>query len=310
MSDYREILESIGYSLTDDGKNYRTKPLYRDSDSNTVLSIDKNNGQWYDFKTAEGGSFERLIQITMNIPSGQVSGWLEQKNFMGAQSLSAEVSPKIIIEDTIFDEGFVKNLEEDSSYWEKRNIKPETLKVFKGGVCKAGKMKNRYVFPILNNLNQIIGASGRLIFPPIGNVPKWKNLGQKKSWAYPSTLNTEEIKNKNHVIIVESIGDMLSLWQNGVKTALVSFGLDIQPGLLNYLIKLDVKKIIIAFNNDEQNKNAGNIAAEKQKRKLLRYFDPNQVFVSLPHKKDFGEMSSQEITEWKIKTKNICLHQG
>ena len=170
-------------------------------------------------------------------------------------------------------------------------------------------MKNRYVFPIYNSVQKIVGISGRLIVPQFASSPKWKHLGLKKSWAYPTILNVDYIKERNHVIIVESIGDMLSLWQSGVKTSVVSFGLDIQPGLLNFLLKLDVKKIIIAFNNDSDNKMAGNIAAEKQRRKLLRYFDSSQVCVSLPSAKDFGEMSADQITQWKKTTKNICLHQ-
>jgi len=307
VKDYREILESIGYSLTDDGKNYRAKPLYRDSDNSTVLCISKTNGSWFDFKTSEGGSFEKLIGKTVNISSADVSGWLKNNNFT-LNTASAEIN-KIIIEDTIFDNQTIENLDQDFSYWENRGINQDTLKVFKGGLCKVGKMKNRYIFPIYNAFGKIIGISGRLVVPQIGNSPKWKHLGSKKSWAYPSSINLDYIKQYNHVVIVESIGDMLSLWQNGIKTSIVSFGLDIQPGLLNFLLRLDVKKIIIAFNNDANNKMAGNIAAEKQKKKLLRYFDSNQIYISLPCEKDFGEMSFEQIKEWKKTTKNICLHQ-
>ena len=36
----------------------------------------------------------------------------------------------------------------------------------------------------------------------------------------------------------------------------------------------------------------------KNERKLLRYFDKNQVQISFPTKNDFGEMSKEEIKEW------------
>ena len=42
----REILTDIGYNLSDQGKYFRTKPLYRDSSSSTVLSIRKSDGVW------------------------------------------------------------------------------------------------------------------------------------------------------------------------------------------------------------------------------------------------------------------------
>lgn len=308
MRDFRTVLESIGYSLTEDGKHYRTRPLYRDSDNNTVLSINKENGHWFDFKTNENGSFEKLIEKTMQLPSGQAGDWLGQKNF----SPAIENAPKsILIEDSIFDEKILDELEGDHSYWVNRKISEESIKVFKGGVCKSGKMKNRYVFPIFNSFNKIIGVSGRLISAGSANAPKWKHLGQKKSWTFPSHCNLDFIQKDNHVIIVESIGDMLALWDNGIKTSIVSFGLDIQPGLLNFLLKIDVKKIIIAFNNDSFNNMAGNLAADKQYKKLLKYFDKNQVSISLPEEgKDFGEMTSEQIKKWKITTKNICLHQG
>jgi hypothetical protein len=66
-------------------------------------------------------------------------------------------------------------------------------------------------------------------------------------------------------------------------------------------LKLDPNKIYISFNNDQEKNNAGNDAAEKGKNKLLRYFDPRQIEIKLPNKKDFGEMSSEEILVWKKK---------
>ena len=40
-----EILVEIGYELLDRGNSFRAKPLYRDSDSPDVLSIDKDSGK-------------------------------------------------------------------------------------------------------------------------------------------------------------------------------------------------------------------------------------------------------------------------
>ena len=38
--------------------------------------------------------------------------------------------------------------------------------------------------------------------------------------------------------------------------------------------------------------------ADKTYRKLLRYFDKNQIKIKLPEKKDFGEMSVEEIKQF------------
>ena len=44
MEDIRDILTDLGYSLRDYGKEYRAKPLYRESDNDTILTIEKSTG--------------------------------------------------------------------------------------------------------------------------------------------------------------------------------------------------------------------------------------------------------------------------
>ena len=46
-----------------------------------------------------------------------------------------------------------------------------------------GKMKDRYVFPIFDKMDRLIGAAGRDVtnFSSI----KWKLIGEKSLWVYP-----------------------------------------------------------------------------------------------------------------------------
>ena len=67
MDSVRDILVNLGYHLVDSGKDYRTKPLYRDSSSNTVLSINKGTGRWIDFKEQRFGTLEELIRLTLKL---------------------------------------------------------------------------------------------------------------------------------------------------------------------------------------------------------------------------------------------------
>ena len=46
---------------------------------------------------------------------------------------------------------------------------------------------------------------------------------------------------KKELILIESIGDMLSLWSAGIKNTLVIFGLNLSPSLIGALIKIDPK---------------------------------------------------------------------
>ena len=66
--------------------------------------------------------------------------------------------------------------------------------------------------------------------------PKWIHYGQKSKWIYPSFVNEKYIKQSGEVILVESIGDMLSLWEAGVKNTIVLFGVNLSKTILFYLI--------------------------------------------------------------------------
>ena len=45
MDDIKQVLLSLGFSnISDLGKEYRARPIYRDSDNSTVLSIKKDSG--------------------------------------------------------------------------------------------------------------------------------------------------------------------------------------------------------------------------------------------------------------------------
>jgi hypothetical protein len=291
-----QILTDLGYKLKDCGKEYRTRPLYRDSDNDTVLKIYKDTGHWFDFKENISGDFTSLVGMTLKLEDPiKAKEWLKDKNFTFHQP--KEVSKPLLKSTKKFDIDLLSNLENNHSYWNKRGINNEILSQFKGGVGKAGKMKNRYVFPIFDIKNNIIGFSGR----DITNLSKikWKHLGEKNDFVYPLFLNSQEIETQKEVILIESIGDMLSLYQAGIKNVLVTFGTSLSLGILNYLLKIDVKKIYISLNNDSNKNNAGNIGAEKTHSRLKRYFDDKQLKIALPTKKDFGEMNKEEILQWK-----------
>jgi len=290
-----QVLTDLGYKLKDHGKEYRARPLYRDSDNDTVLKIEKNSGNWFDFKQNISGDLNSLVKMTLKLDGvDEAKQWLKNKNFI-SQAIT-NVEKPLIKSSKNFDISILDRLENRHDYWINRNIPQETISQFKGGVAQAGKMKNRYVFPIFNLKNNIIGFSGR----DVTNISKikWKHLGEKSDFLYPLFLNDMYIKTKKEIILVESIGDMLNLWQNGVKNVLVTFGTSLSLSILNYCLKIDVQKIYISLNDDSKNNSAGNIGANKTKARLKRYFDEKQLIIKFPLKKDFGEMSSQEIQEW------------
>ena len=302
MDDIKQILLNLGFSnISDLGKEYRARPIYRDSDNSTVLSVKKDTGYFVDYARGLSGPLEKLVELCLGCSSGDAKKWLESdQGFIVKKRHIYDIPAKKYktLSPNAFDDVI-----RDNSYWLNRGISEETISVFDGGVFEKGRMKNRYTFPIYDSNKKLIGVSGRYIYniKEGSRVPKWKHIGEKSKWQHPAYFNSDVLKQKDFVIVVESIGDMLSLWGAGYKNVLVSFGLDLSFALINSIIKYDIDKIVLAFNNDENL--AGNNASQKCYKKLLKFFDEEQVQVCLPTKNDFGEMTDGEIKLWAKKIK-------
>jgi len=303
VSDVKEILISLGYSnISEDTKNFRMKPVYRDSSSNTVLSVRKDTGRFIDFSKQISGSLQDLVKLSLNCTSeDEAVKWLNDHT--GGAVLNIEKQKGGEIKETkVFSKSSLEKMMPHHDYWIERGVSEDTLALFEGGVVYEGKMKNRYVFPIYDYKKNLVGVSGRdLINDPNSKRPKWKHIGDKSQWKYPMQVNNKIIRESKEVIVVESIGDMLSLWDAGIKNVAVAFGLQIGLGLVNYFLRIDAQKIYLAFNNDEGKNSAGNQAAQKNLNRLTRYFDYEQIRIALPDEGDFGEMSVEQILEWKNK---------
>ncbi len=107
-------------------------------------------------------------------------------------------------------------------------------------------------------------------------------MGKKSTWTFPYFLNNLYIKEADSVILTESVGDCLALWESGFKNSIVMFGIKISPAIITKLIEICPKKIIIATNNDSENSSAGNLAAEEIINKLSKFFDKERLFSAVP----------------------------
>lgn len=178
-------------------------------------------------------------------------------------------------------------LVKDYSYWETRGISENTVKPFLGGVASNGKMDKRWVFPIINDNNKIIGFTGRSLNPRIS--PKWKHLGKTSKWVWGGK---DDVQSCGRAILVESIADSLSLRESGINESMCLFGVNLSQSLLAYLISVNPQQIIISTNNDLKH-DVGQRAAVKIKNILDKFFDPAKIEIRLPqhqHCKDWNEM--------------------
>jgi len=296
MHEVKDILTNIGYTLFDSGREYRTKPLYRESSSNNVLCIKKDTGRWVDFKENRFGNLEELVQITLKLKDLDEAKSYISNNF---QLRIPKPEKEKLKAPLILNKENLKQVIPDYSYWKGRGISSPTLEFFESGIMRSGKMKDRHVFPIFDRGDRLLGVAGRDITNK--QQLKWKLIGEKRLWGYPLKYNLKYLQREKEVFLVESIGDMLSLWESGVKNTIVTFGLSITSKIKQILMVIDPKKIYISFNNDENY--AGNRAANKAKNNLLRQFDEQQLEIKLPPKNDFGSMSREEILKWKSQIK-------
>ena len=78
---YKEALIEMGYSnISETSRDYRTRPIYRESSNNTSLSIDKSTGRFVDYGQNIKGSFNELVKISMGLKSlSDATKWMSNK---------------------------------------------------------------------------------------------------------------------------------------------------------------------------------------------------------------------------------------
>lgn len=290
--DIVNILIEIGYKLRNDKDGWRTSAIYRNGVKTHSLRIN-SDGSYKDFVTGEFGSFINLIERTIGKESA--------KKYYKKNAIIESTFPKkeqIDIMAKLDKDKELLKLFPNHSYWINRGISEDIIKKFKGGTCDSGRFKGRYVFPIFDGSMNLIGLSGRLL-KDNANLVKWKHYNGSSRWKYPLFLNYRLIDSTKSVIIVESIGDCLSLFEMGINNVVVSFGLEVSFDLINLFMRYGLKKIIIAFNNDLEDQ--GNNAAEKQKSRISKWFSPQTVKIKLPKEK------GEDFNSLLIKDKKIIM---
>ena len=303
MSEYKHSLEKLGYTLQDCGSHWRTRATFRNGKTNTSLIIYKDSGVWRDFGGDDQAKpFTALIKETLKTEDPKA---LKEYMINNPDQKGFETKKEDVIEmEKIYPESHLEKLLPMKTFYEKRGISSSIQDEFKCGYAGGGKMYRRIVFPIHNLDGQIHGFSGRSVTND-EHIPKWKHMGRKSGWVYPHQLSHKPIEDLNEVILVESIGDCLALYEAGFKNVLVTFGLDASPTLISYLNSFDLHRIIIATNNDNTKQtNSGALASIKIASKLASVFDLSVIKINPPLCNDFGDMLESDtgklsgFTEW------------
>jgi hypothetical protein len=284
---YKETLQKLGYNLQDCGSHWRTRAIYRNGKTNTSLIIYKDSGVWKDFGLDnQAKPFNALVKETLKTDDPKILSTYSINN----ETVYTKPQQEKIEMEKIYPESYLDKLLPIKTFYEKRGISNKTQIKFKCGYAGGGKMYRRMVFPIYDLDNQIHGFSGRSVVD-YDNVPKWKHMGRKTNWIYPHHLSHKTIEEKQEVILVESIGDCMALYEAGFENVLMLAGLDISAKMISYLNTFDLNRIIVATNNDNSKQvNTGALASIKITAKLSTVFDLSLIRINPPVCNDFGEM--------------------
>ena len=114
--------------------------------------------------------------------------------------------------------------------------------------------KDRVMFPIKNNQNQVVAFSGRTMSSDKG-VPKYYNthetkIFEKRTVLYNFSDARAFIAKENEVIFCEGYMDVIKAHQNGIKNAVALMGTNIDNNKLNETLSL-VSKVTLSLDNDE-----------------------------------------------------------
>lgn len=287
----RNVLSDLGFpnsKIINVGDYFRAPAVYRKG-TQASFSIHKRTGWWRDYKTGQRGHLKQLPGL------------------FGARGAEIGIKdgdytprkPEIVTPDRLWEPTVLKGLLPIFDFYKKRGIEEKTLLAFKAGYTAKTDLKNRIVFPIFAppDGSRINGFTGR---DTTNKSPiKWKILGKSSKFVYPvyTVKDTyEEIQEKRSVFLIESVGDCVSMYQNGIKNTLVLFGTNISQNVINYLVSVNPINITISLNNDENK--VGNEASVKVLMKLSLFFDLSKLKIKLPIKNDFGDYNKEDFAKW------------
>lgn len=301
------ILSELGYSLDDRGDYWQTNALYRGGDNRTALQIYKDTGVWKDYVQETGFlPLKALVEKSCgDLSKEDADNILKNLGETTSKPLNKQIETVSVEE--LYKEEELEKLLPHYDFYNKRGVSSALLKKLKGGLSTQGQMYQRFVFPIYNENQHIVGFAGRDMSNKDGR-PKWKHIGKKTKWTYPLFHPNffEENWQKKDIILVESIGDFLSIRENSKLQCLVTFGLDVSPSLINSLISINPRQIFLSLNNDIDSKeNRGLNSSIKNYLKLLSFFDPDKIKICLPVKNDFGDMDKEDYKCWTKKMEII-----
>lgn len=144
--------------------------------------------------------------------------------------------------------------------------------------------RNRIMFPIKDYLGRVVGFSGRVVNDE--DKPKYLNTSEtaifkKAELLYGLDTAKTAIRASGEALVVEGYMDVIALHQTGFMNAVAALGATLTPEQAVQLSRLDVQKLLLAFDADEAGQRAilGGLEQSVGRQFLVRA-------IQVPHGKD------------------------
>jgi len=178
-----------------------------------------------------------------------------------------------------------------SQYYLSRGFTEEALNEFDVGLCIAreSKMCGRIVFPVYDSDDMyMIGCVGRSVKE---GPAKWINQKgfSKSNFLYNHGKAIKRIKETGVIIIVEGQGDVIRLWEAGIRNAVGIFGSKLSDSQEFLIQSTGVSEVIVCTDNDK----AGDGCYKNIESRLGGLFKVSRV--SMGGFNDVGDMSVNQI---------------
>jgi len=181
-----------------------------------------------------------------------------------------------------------------SKYFMNRGFKEETLNEFMVSDCyeKNSSMYNRAIIPIHDYSGEkIVSHIGRSVKDFINPKFLFSKGFNKSRYIYNYHRAIDAGKEKSCLFITEGQGDVWRLFEAGIMNSVSIFGKSISKVQREKIVNSGITKLVVLTDNDQ----AGREAKMQIQRDLSRLF---KIFFPRMKKKDIGDMTTKEITEF------------
>ena len=307
--DLLEYAESQGFEFETRGKEHFTNcPLHTDNTPSLSITEDNNGFSKYFYchscKTGggiirwltniEGLEFREAIKKASRIANIDMSMMCKSPTVRYIRRQYKERQMKLAANKEIFhplidEETFNKYSIESIPEWEKEGISPETIREFD---IRVDNDSNRIVYAVRNQDGELINIKGRTRYPQYKSmrIAKYKNYFSVGDLDYFQCLNITKpfIKDKDEIIITESIKSVMKCWDWGVKNVVSAETHALTDGQIRQILRLRCSKVVFAFDKDVDYFGSKEKNLRDQMNKIKRFVNLYYIYDSknLLEKKD------------------------